>query len=85
MWSKNDLKIPKIKLSNCLILRKYFSLSVIGLVVLFVAYGQVAFWLLAAHRQAHKIRIDTFRAILRQDIGWFDTHEIGELNTRLNE
>ena len=49
------------------------------------AYGQVTFWLMAAFRQTRQIRIKLFRAILRQDIGWFDTHEAGELNTRIAE
>ncbi|ELU12981.1 hypothetical protein CAPTEDRAFT_48925, partial [Capitella teleta] len=53
--------------------------------VLFAAYGQVTFWLLASNRQAQKLRCVLFSSVLKQDIGWFDTHEIGELNNRLSE
>ena len=53
--------------------------------VLVLAFLQIACWLMAAYRQAQKIRITLFRAIMRQEIGWFDTHDAGELNTRLNE
>lgn len=58
---------------------------IIGAVVLVVAYGQVAFWMTAAERQAHRIRQACLFNILRQDIGWFDTHDPAELNTRLGD
>ena len=57
----------------------------IGAIVLVVAYIQVACWQNASYNQSMKIRINLFQSILRQDIGWFDTHESGELNTRLSE
>lgn len=53
--------------------------------VLLCGYCQVAFWILASERQIHRIRKAFFRNIMRQDIGWFDTHETGELNTRLSD
>ena len=53
--------------------------------VIVLAFLQIACWLMAAYRQAQKIRVTLFRAIMRQEIGWFDTHDAGELNTRLNE
>uniref|UniRef100_A0A8C4Y5L4 ABC-type xenobiotic transporter n=1 Tax=Gopherus evgoodei TaxID=1825980 RepID=A0A8C4Y5L4_9SAUR len=51
--------------------------------VLFAAYMQVAFWTLAAGRQIKKIRQHFFHSIMRQEIGWFDVNDVGELNTRL--
>uniref|UniRef100_A0A8C3XJT9 ATP binding cassette subfamily B member 4 n=1 Tax=Chelydra serpentina TaxID=8475 RepID=A0A8C3XJT9_CHESE len=57
--------------------------SGIGAGVLFVAYMQVAFWTLAAGRQIKKIRQQFFHSIMRQEIGWFDMNDVGELNTRL--
>ncbi|XP_048366711.1 ATP-dependent translocase ABCB1 isoform X2 [Sphaerodactylus townsendi] len=57
--------------------------SGIGFAVLVVAYVQIAFWTLAAGRQIKKIRKHFFHAILRQEIGWFDMNDVGELNTRL--
>ena len=59
--------------------------TVVAVGVFFFAYGQVAFWMLSASRQAEKVRVSLLSAILKQDIGWFDTHAIGELNTRLTE
>jgi ABC-type multidrug transport system fused ATPase/permease subunit len=53
--------------------------------VLFVAYAQVAFWLMTSHRQTFKIRQSLLRAVLRQEIGWFDTHETGQIANRLSE
>ncbi|KAF6085255.1 ATP binding cassette subfamily B member 1 [Phyllostomus discolor] len=57
--------------------------SAIGAGVLVAAYIQVSFWCLAAGRQIYKIRKQFFHAIMRQEIGWFDVHDVGELNTRL--
>uniref|UniRef100_A0A8C6RHU3 Multidrug resistance protein 1 n=1 Tax=Nannospalax galili TaxID=1026970 RepID=A0A8C6RHU3_NANGA len=57
----------------------------IGAGVLIVAYVQVSFWCLAAGRQIHKIRQKFFHAIVNQEIGWYDVHDIGELNTRLTD
>ncbi|KAK0066802.1 ATP-dependent translocase ABCB1 isoform X7 [Biomphalaria pfeifferi] len=47
------------------------------------AFLQVSLWMAAAERQAHRIRKKFLENILYQDIGWFDTHETSELNTRL--
>ncbi|KAM8981416.1 ATP-dependent translocase ABCB1-like isoform 2-T8 [Sarcophilus harrisii] len=55
----------------------------VGFGVLVAAYIQVSFWTLAAGRQVKKIRENFFHAIMRQEIGWFDVHDVGELNTRL--
>uniref|UniRef100_A0A8B9NZN4 Multidrug resistance protein 1 n=1 Tax=Apteryx owenii TaxID=8824 RepID=A0A8B9NZN4_APTOW len=51
--------------------------------VLLAAYVQTSFWTLAAGRQTQKIRKQFFHAIMRQEIGWFDVNDVGELNTRL--
>ncbi|XP_016047539.1 ATP-dependent translocase ABCB1 isoform X1 [Erinaceus europaeus] len=59
--------------------------SGIGAGVLVAAYIQVSFWCLAAGRQIFKIRKQFFHAIMRQEIGWFDMHDVGELNTRLTD
>jgi ABC-type multidrug transport system fused ATPase/permease subunit len=57
----------------------------IGGCVLIVAYGQVVFWLITSYRQSNKIRVELLKAVLRQNIGWFDTKESGSLATRLSE
>ncbi|XP_007505013.2 ATP-dependent translocase ABCB1 [Monodelphis domestica] len=59
--------------------------SGVGAGVLIAAYIQVSFWTLAAGRQIKKIRQNFFHAIMRQEIGWFDVHDVGELNTRLTD
>ena len=56
---------------------------VLGVVVIIVGYGQVTFWLMAAYRQTQKMRTALLAAILKQEIGWFDTTETAELGTRL--
>ncbi|PVD31019.1 hypothetical protein C0Q70_10295 [Pomacea canaliculata] len=44
----------------------------------------VTLWTMAGDRQTVQIRKRFFRAIMRQDIGWFDTHEATELNSRFS-
>ncbi|GCC21007.1 hypothetical protein chiPu_0000170 [Chiloscyllium punctatum] len=57
----------------------------LGAAVLVAAYIQVSFWSLTAARQTQKIRKTFFHSLLRQEIGWFDVIQIGELNTRLTD
>ncbi|XP_014731144.1 PREDICTED: multidrug resistance protein 1-like isoform X2 [Sturnus vulgaris] len=63
--------------------RYAYYYSGIAAAVLLAAYVQTSFWTLAAGRQIKKIRENFFHAIMRQEIGWFDVNDVGELNTRL--
>ncbi|KAL8602924.1 hypothetical protein ACOMHN_062619 [Nucella lapillus] len=56
---------------------------IIGAVVVICGYTQVVAWMTASERQSQRIRNRFLYNVLRQDIGWFDTNETGELNTRL--
>ena len=62
---------------------RYFSVVAAG--AFLFALLQVLFYQLAAERQLHHIRQKFYRAILLQDIGWFDTHSTGELSNSLSE
>ena len=53
--------------------------------VFIVAALQIMSYQLAAERQVYKIRLLFYQAILRQNIGWFDTNSSGELFSRLTE
>uniref|UniRef100_A0A8C2C8V3 ABC-type xenobiotic transporter n=1 Tax=Cyprinus carpio TaxID=7962 RepID=A0A8C2C8V3_CYPCA len=66
-------------------LRHAINYSIMGFVVLVAAYMQVAFWTLAAGRQVKKLRKKFFHSIMKQEIGWFDINETGQLNTRLTD
>ncbi|XP_061441602.1 ATP-dependent translocase ABCB1 isoform X2 [Rhineura floridana] len=57
--------------------------SAMGAGVFVASYIHIACWTLAAGRQIKKIRQHFFHAIIRQEIGWFDVNDVGELNTRL--
>jgi len=43
-----------------------------------------AFFQLTAQRQVTKIRDAYLRAMMRQEIGWFDKHGTGELISRIS-
>lgn len=58
----------------------YLVLGFVSMILCWIAWTS---WSFAAERQVRRIRFCLFRNILRQDIGWFDLHTIGELNTRL--
>lgn len=49
--------------------------------------GFVQIWLVqrACEHQTHAIRLLYYRAILRQNIAWFDLNSSGELNSRMSE
>lgn len=57
----------------------------VGFAALIVAYVQIAFIQTAAERQVYKIRLRYYRAVMRQDIAWFDANPTGEVATRLSE
>lgn len=58
---------------------------IIAVVVFVFAYIQISFFQMACERQVRKIRLEFYRAILKQNIGWFDSNPSGELASRLNE
>ena len=55
----------------------------IGFAVVVAGYIAVVAWVVTTERQIKKMRLDFFRSLLRQDIGWFDGQQTGELNNRL--
>ena len=57
----------------------------IGVGVLLLGHVQVMTFQLACERQVFKIQRSYYRAILRQDISWFDDNPTGELASRLSE
>ncbi len=57
----------------------------IGVGLLIIPYLQISLFQLACERQVHKIRLLFYRAVLRQNIGWFDANPSGELSSRLSE
>ena len=59
----------------------------VGLALCTLLFGFIQVWTfsLAAQRQAYRMRLSFFRAVLRQEISWFDDNKSGELSARLNE
>ncbi|CAC5380496.1 ABCB1 [Mytilus coruscus] len=62
-----------------------FWFSMIGVGAIITGFLAVTLWTLAAERQMKTIRQLFFKSVMRQEIGWFDTHESGELSTRFSE
>ncbi|EGG19851.1 ABC transporter B family protein [Cavenderia fasciculata] len=59
----------------------YFLYIAAGMFVL--CYAEVAFWTMAGERQSVRCRKLYFRAILSQEIGWYDITKASELSTRI--
>ena len=57
----------------------------VGLVTLVSAHMALSTWMWAGERQITNIRMRFFRGVMRQDVGWFDMHEVGELSSRFSE
>ena len=62
-----------------------FYYCLIGVISLACGWLQFTMFQLSAERQIKKIRTLFFRAILKQEISWFDLNPTGEINSRLNE
>ncbi|XP_077998882.1 ATP-dependent translocase ABCB1-like isoform X2 [Glandiceps talaboti] len=58
---------------------------IVGGAVFIASYFQACFWTVSCERQTNKLRRAFFKSILRQEIGWFDKHQSGELTTRLSD
>ena len=61
----------------------YYVYLAIGTIV--VGYLQMGLWAYTGTRQVKQMRLAFFRSVLKQDIGWFDTTDSGELSSRLTE
>ncbi|CAF1396848.1 unnamed protein product [Rotaria sordida] len=62
------------------IIKWYATLGVASIIVHWMAYG---FWMSTTERQLRRIRYGLFESIMRQEIGWFDCLNAGELSSRL--
>ena len=60
----------------------YIGLSFGNFLFAWMAMGLFA---LSAERQIYKMRLAMFRNVINQEIGWFDEHSSGEINSRLVE
>lgn len=58
---------------------------VISFALLLLGFTANFFWNTSSFRQARRMRLAFYRAILKQDIGWFDVNPAGQLSTRLSE
>ena len=65
--------------------RQVIWFVVLAVGVLIASFGQLSFFQVACERQINRIRLYYYRAIMRQDIGWFDNNPSGELSSRLSE
>ena len=61
--------------------RIYFVLGIIGLVL---GYLGMACWMIAGENQSIKFRKEYFKALLRQEIAWFDMINPYELNSKVS-
>ncbi|KAG8443041.1 hypothetical protein GDO86_011745 [Hymenochirus boettgeri] len=64
-----------------------FSYYYVGLgsAVFLLSLFQIWTFLVSATRQIRRIRQKFFKAVLHQDMAWFDSNQVGTLNTRLTD
>jgi ATP-binding cassette subfamily B (MDR/TAP) protein 1 len=60
---------------------KYYI--ILGFASILLSWIASTTWIIAAERQVRRMRFALFRNILRQEIGWFDVNNPGELSNRL--
>ena len=53
----------------------------IGIGALFVGWGMHSFLMISAERQARKCRNEYMKALMKQEIGWFETQKETEIAT----
>lgn len=74
--------IPDLESSATQTANFYVMLAVGNFVFASLGMGLFAF---SAERQVHKMRLAMFQSVIYQNIGWFETFPVGELNTRFTE
>ena len=62
-----------------------FIFTMVGIINLASGFFQVTFWSLTGERQSQQFRIKFVKAILSQEVGWFDTCGASELSTKVAE
>uniref|UniRef100_A0A663MR60 ATP binding cassette subfamily B member 5 n=1 Tax=Athene cunicularia TaxID=194338 RepID=A0A663MR60_ATHCN len=80
----NCPSIPGVDIEGEMTKFAYYYVG-IGCAVLILSTIQVWTFLIAATRQTSRIRQKFFFAVLHQEMAWFDTTQIGMLNTRLTD
>jgi ATP-binding cassette subfamily B (MDR/TAP) protein 1 len=51
----------------------------VGCVIMFKAFG------MATERINKRVRDETFRALVRQEVAWFDVRSVGEVTSQLSD
>ena len=67
------------------VVRNVIIYLIIGIVTLISAFIQVSCFLVSGENVIHRTRKAFLKAIMRQDISWFDKHNSGTLTTKLFE
>ncbi|XP_059172799.1 ATP-dependent translocase ABCB1-like [Physella acuta] len=57
----------------------------IGVGSFICSFFAISCWTWAAERQVSTMRKKFFHSVMRQEIGWFDVHEAGEISSRFSE
>lgn len=60
-------------------------MAILGAISFAVSYGQVACFVMTSQRQGKVIRYKYFRALLCQEMGWYDSQTTGALTSRISE
>jgi hypothetical protein len=63
----------------------YEAFSAMGCVVLLFGYIHVTLWTITSERQTFQMRQAVFRLLINKNIAYFDSHNVGQINTILIE
>jgi len=55
----------------------------LGGIAFTVSYAQLSFLMLTSQRQSNRIRKLYFRSLFRQEIGWYDKQDSGQIITHI--
>merc|ERR1711991_866591 len=64
--------------------RVAYIMIILGGILLVFAAAQYYCFSMLTKRLTHKLRMTWFKAVVRQDIGWFDTNNAGEMPGRIS-
>ncbi|EJW75120.1 hypothetical protein WUBG_13971, partial [Wuchereria bancrofti] len=81
-WGTEDFDESKFHNGAIEAIFMYFGY---GIAILILATISMTCWHTVCERQIYQIRKRYFAAVLRQNMGWFDSHPSGELITKMSD
>ena len=78
-WDSNAHKMQNLSFKTMYLLVGLIACSMIGSIIMYMAFGT------ATERINRRVRNMTFRALIRQEVAWYDVRSVGQITSQLSD